>query len=147
MMVGVAYVENSTPRPRSKRSMDLSSPIVQTCTRSSNGSPRLRNRRAQCSTSGRCRWTSPSRAASRVGSGSASSRSCANSSALFRRVASIPPDASEYSSFVGSTVMSGSGLLQGRHHRQRDREPPVVGGGGCLGRQRGEHLPREAVLV
>ena len=54
MIVGVAYVENSTPRSRSKRSIDLISPIVPTCTRSSNGSPRLRKRRAQCSTRGRC---------------------------------------------------------------------------------------------
>ena len=35
MIVGVAYVENSTPRSASKRSIDFSSPIVPTWTRSS----------------------------------------------------------------------------------------------------------------
>ena len=56
--VGVAYVENSTPRSGSKRSTDLIRPMVATCVRSSSGSPRLRNRRARCSTSGRCIRTS-----------------------------------------------------------------------------------------
>ena len=46
---------------RSKRSMAFRSPIVPTWIRSSSGSPRLRNRRARYSTSGRCRPTSSSR--------------------------------------------------------------------------------------
>ncbi len=56
--VGVAYVENSTPRSGSKRSTDLMRPMVATWVRSSSGSPRLRKRRARCSTSGRCMRTS-----------------------------------------------------------------------------------------
>src|SRR5262245_52343859 len=152
MIVGVAYVENSTPRSRSNLSIDLISPIVPTWTRSSNGSPRLRNRRAQCSTSGRCRPTSASRAASRVPSGAPSSRSWLNSSALLRRVASTPPDASEYSSIVGSPAMSAGqvragGLLEGRAQREGDREPVIVGRCRGLGGKRGQHLPGEAVLV
>ena len=85
-MVGVAYVENSTPRSRSNRSTDLIRPIVATWIRSSSGSPRLRKRRARYSTSGRCISTSWSRMARRSGSSSSSvaswtniSRACARS--------------------------------------------------------------------
>ncbi len=42
------------PRSGSKRSTDLIRPMVATWVRSSSGSPRLRKRRARCSTSGRC---------------------------------------------------------------------------------------------
>ena len=53
-IVGVAYVENSSPRSGSNLSTALMRPIVPTCTRSSSGSPRSRNRRARYCTSGRC---------------------------------------------------------------------------------------------
>ena len=68
-----------TPRPRSRsnRSIDLIRPMVATCVRSSSHSPRLRNRRARYSTSGRCSSTSAPRIRSRSGlpSGRAASRS------------------------------------------------------------------------
>ena len=60
-MVGIANVGNSTPRSQSNRSIALIRPIVPTCRRSSKGSPRLRKRRAKCSTSGRCSRTRSSR--------------------------------------------------------------------------------------
>ncbi len=76
--VGVAYVENSTPRSGSKRSTDLISPMVATWVRSSSGSPRLRKRRARCSTSGRCMRTSRLRSSAYSGLSFASVRSSAN---------------------------------------------------------------------
>ena len=83
--VGVAYVENSTPRSVSNRSTALISPIVPTWTRSSSGSPRPANRRARYSTSGRCISTSWSRTRCRFGSSSGSSVNRANSSRAISR--------------------------------------------------------------
>src|SRR3954452_19628886 len=148
MIVGVAYVENSTPRSVSKRSTDLISPMVPTWTRSSSGSPRLRKRRAQCSTSGRCRCTNASRAAVRLPSGDSASPRTTKSSALRRRVSSTPVGTSgSVSSSVVETIMSEAGLGMTRFHGQRDRERRVLGGGRRAGRERGEDLPREAVVV
>ena len=91
--------------------MDLSSPIVPTCTRSSNGSPRLRNRRAQCSTSGRCRCTSSSRAAVRVAWLAPSAVSSTNSSALRRLLASNRPGGTSRGS--GAEPSAGVSVISG----------------------------------
>src|SRR6478735_10678257 len=151
MMVGVAYVENSTPRSESKRSIDLISPIVPTWTRSSKGSPRLRNLRAQCSTSGRCRCTSASRAPSRLAWVAVSSRNVTKSSALRRRVTSTPDagpvTAPPLSSPVMSRSMSGADLRMARLHGERDREAPVLGVGRRARGQGRQDLPGEAVVV
>ena len=108
MIVGVAYVENSTPRSVSKRSIDLISPMVPTWSRSSNGSPRLRNRRAQCSTSGRCSVDQLRRGTrSRSGVGGAVRRvSSANSSALRARV--VGPGVARRAEIPGRHVYSAS---------------------------------------
>ena len=63
-MVGVAYVVNSTWRSMSNRSIALMRPMVPTWTRSSMGSPRLRNRLARYFTRLRYIVMSSSRAAS-----------------------------------------------------------------------------------
>src|SRR6478735_5547709 len=147
-IVGVAYVENSTPRSVSNRSTDLISPIVPTWTRSSSGSPRLRKRRAQCSTRGRWRCTSRSRAEARLASELSSSRRSTKSSALRLRVSSMPVRPSSAPSSESS--MSETRLLvgpQGGRHRQGDRERGVRGLGGGAGRQGGQDLPGEAVVV
>ena len=68
MIVRVANAAKSTPREGSKRSTDLTSATDATCTRSSSGSPRCRNRRASWWASPRLEVISSSRAsASRAG--------------------------------------------------------------------------------
>src|SRR3954454_1031111 len=152
MIVGVAYVENSTPRPRSNRSMDLISPIVPTWTRSSSGSPRLRKRRAQCSTSGRWRATRPSRAARREDAEADVSRKRSKSTAFRSRDATAlrdPPDGHESPTTVMSAAASRYAIGQGqaRVGGEPDLEVVVVRVRGGLRRQRAEHLPGEALVV
>ena len=82
VIVGTAKERNSTPRVGSNRSMAAISPSVPTCSRSSNGSPRLLNRRAKCRTRGRCSSTRISRSRSRRGSSFSRVASSANSGAV-----------------------------------------------------------------
>src|SRR3954447_2742309 len=152
MIVGVAYVENSTPRSRSNRSMDLISPIVPTCTRSSNGSPRLRKRRAQCSTRGRCRWTRPSRASRRDDSGASLSRNTPNSTVFRRRASSVrvcDTRGPESPSLVISPADSPTPVEVGQAGvtAEGHLEVAVVGRRGRLGGQGAQHLPGEALVV
>src|SRR3954471_9163897 len=152
MIVGVAYVENSTRRSSSKRSIDLISPIVPTWTRSSNGSPRLRKRRATCWTNGRCGATRPSRAASMAGSVDDTSWNCAKSTAFCSRASSPRCPASwspEPPSTVISTAGSRSSVGQGeaRVGGEGDLEMVVAGVRGRLGGEGAQHLPGEALVV
>src|SRR5947208_187330 len=97
-IVGVANVENSRPRPGSKRSTALSRASDATWMRSSSGSPRFEKRRARYSASGRwvaTRWSrspwSRVRAySSKVRRSSSRSRS-SKLIAGYRRSASRPP--------------------------------------------------------
>ena len=99
------------------------SPSVPTCSRSSNGSPRLLNRRAKCRTSGRCSSTRISRSRSRRGSSFSRVASSANSGAVRsarRRLSETGAASGSASSSVGR---SASGLAR--------RRAGAVAGCGC----------------
>src|SRR4029077_19698195 len=155
-MVGVAYVENSTPRSRSNRSMDLISPMVATCVRSSSHSPRLRNRRARYSTSGKCSSTRVALILARSGSSACSTASRSNSSlACVRSGDECSDRGSGGGSSLTVTSTSNSSVTWTSYSLlnssapalgEDDRDPvigaePGVDGAG----ERGQHGPRERV--
>src|SRR5580693_1140737 len=155
-MVGVAYVENSTPRSRSNRSMDLISPMVATWVRSSSHSPRLRNRRARYSTSGRCSSTSVALILARSGLSAGSTESRSNSSLACVRSgeecsdrgsgggSSLTVTSTSNSSvtWTSYSLLNSSAPALGEDDRDPvvGAEPGVDGAGQC-----GQHGPRERV--
>src|ERR1700733_5407674 len=156
-MVGVAYVENSTPRSRSNRSMDLMSPMVATWVRSSSHSPRLRNRRARYSTSGRCSSTRVALILTRSGSPAGSTVSRSNSSLACVRSgeecsdrgngggsSSLTVTSTSNSSvtWTSYSLLNSSAPALGEHDRDPvvGSEPGIDGAG-----ERGKHRPRERV--
>src|ERR1700739_2969268 len=155
-MVGVAYVENSTPRSRSNRSMDLISPMVATWVRSSSHSPRLRNRRARYSTSGRCSSTSVALILARSGSSAGSTARRSNSSlACVRSGEECSDRGSGGGSSLTVTSTSNSSVTWTSYsllnssapalgEDDRDAVVGVAPGVECPG-QRGKHGPRERV--
>src|SRR5580692_4880320 len=156
-MVGVAYVENSTPRSRSNRSMDLMSPIVATWVRSSSHSPRLRNRRARYSTRGRCSSTSVALILARSGSPAGSVASRSNSSLACVRSGEECSDRGSGGGSSSLTVTSTSNssvtwtsyslLNSSAPALGEDDRDPVVGSEPGIDRagEGGKHRPRERV--
>src|SRR3984885_14868486 len=156
-MVGVAYVENSTPRSRSNRSMDLMSPMVATWVRSSSHSPRLRNRRARYSTSGRCSSTRVALILARSGSPAGRTETRSNSSLACVRLgeecsdrgngggsSSLTVTSTSNSSvtWTSYSLLNSSAPALGEHDRDPvvGSEPGIDGAG-----ERGKHRPRERV--
>src|ERR1700730_3228117 len=155
-MVGVAYVENSTPRPRTNRSIDLMSPMVATWVRSSSHSPRLRNRRARYSTRGRCSSTRVALILARSGSPAGSTVSRSNSSlACVRSGEECSDRAGGGGSSLTVTSTSTSSVTWTSYSLLNSSAPalgeddrdPVVGSEPGIDRagEGGKHRPRERV--
>src|SRR5580700_2117649 len=139
--------------------MDLISPMVATWVRSSSHSPRLRNRRARYSTSGRCSSTRVARILARSGSPTGSTVSRSNSSLACVRSGEECSDRGSggggSSLTVTSTSTSNSSVTWTSYSLLNSSAPtlgkddrdPVVGFEPGIDRagERGKHRPRERV--
>src|SRR6201999_56739 len=136
--------------------MDLMSPIVGTWVRASSHSPRLRNRRARYSTSGRCSSTSVALILARSGSSAGSTVSRSNSSlACVRSGEECSDRGSGGGSSLTVTSTSNSSVTWTSYSLlnssapalgEDDRDPVVGAEPGVDGAgERGKHRPRERV--